>query len=495
MSNQKHTIILGGLFAHAPCDLKQRMRDAGALDGYTYNFLQSLYAHVDLSQKTFVTTIEDDDGKEIDVYTYAGNTIEVSYETLAEDLMCERKAHHAAKKLKDANLLSWKKGKNANIYHIHIYDQLIEEARANPDTPKIKRLLAVEPTPEQIESRKQEAIKDAGEADTAPDAHPTHVDHAPDAPQSENTENDTACDAPRQPVHTAPDAVILELIQEEPPPPTVTTPVTGRGGDFLNSQTPKTEPATTSLPAASPGPGLDDRKKNSLREKDNDESLFLNQPLNPVSHSTEDIAEHEQRNTPNHSHPVTNSKSPPSPAARDVVPNGYIADAIDFMIDEKTMNGPKKAKEPDPDEDFVRAFYEQPPAVVDYKDLRRAQNVRQMLIEKLTARGIDLPPLRLFKKIMEETKARVEQGEVRPKYLNFFLDTPTGKEIVDFCIDKLHHENRAQSDKEKTKALLQEMRQPRSSPGGKGSLSEGIESAKEPWLKEMLERVAASGRV
>ena len=244
-ANKKHVIILGSIFAHPPADLEARLEAKGIEHSDSHLLMHKLYAKVDLNKKVFVMTIEDDDGTMIDVYTYSGDTIEVAYATLAGKQMSVRQANYAAADLKEGKAVSWKKGKNANVYHIHIYDDLIKEARENPESPRIKRLLALEASQAELEDRAQAAIED---------------DEPTDAP-----------DASEQSAQDAQPASSLEVILEEAPPgPGTRTgiadpmPTEGEeGGDSENSQKSK-----NGVPAASPGPGIEE-SKNSLREKDN----------------------------------------------------------------------------------------------------------------------------------------------------------------------------------------------------------------------------------
>jgi len=161
MSNPKHTIILGKMWSHPPIDLEDRLARKGLGDVYSCNIMDKLFRRVEFRRQVFVKTITDEDGNAIDIYSYEGTTCEITIKKLAGTQMSPRQASRTISNLVKEGFLTTSKGDNANIYHIRIYDDLIEEFRAMEVVPaRLQKLFTLPVDLATHDTRAAEMISD-----------------------------------------------------------------------------------------------------------------------------------------------------------------------------------------------------------------------------------------------------------------------------------------------------------------------------------------------
>ena len=549
MSEQTHNPIIPHLlFAAHPPDLKAFLVEKGCFNKNTKIVMRELLDAVDRRETTRIHEVDPHAG----ITNYISANVIADESCLCLRLVQAALAELKEKKV--IEIIDRLEYKKIPRYKLNCYQPALDYLQANPDHPKCKVAQLV-PSPEQEESYRESLQNtyahaayptDVEYANTAGTyAHAAYIKEfknleAPGLTGSSNVTGDgpeTAAEnrgdlksSQRQkPVNAGCDflpVLVDEPVEEEPKDspkekpvaepqsvssPLAITPVSELAAEpdsqketestDAPSLPPKVPPAANlnvkgDLDAKVP-PETDEEAESPPRQED--------QPSNPERRHTSGPRDAEKArpapppidepNAPRPTHQRDQEKSEKPVAAPsgelDIVPNGHIGDYIDFMANEKSMNPRSKVKDPDPDEEFVRLFYEQPPVIVDYKDLRRAQKLKQNLIEKMQSRGIDLPPLRLFKKIMEETKQRTTQGKAPPKSLNYFHEHSDGEAIVDFCLDLHRGETKAKSEIERTSTYLNELKtgRPANPTTPKPSLRDKTANMQvEPWLKEMSER-------
>ena len=142
----------------------------------------------------------------------------------------------------------------------------------------------------------------------------------------------------------------------------------------------------------------------------------------------------------------------------DFVPNHHIGEAIDALVESKRINA---APTEDNIEAFVSILNPLAPAVTPWKEAQAASALKGLIEGKLSAAGIEMPPLLFFKRCVQEMEHRIDDGKIaaRPSNLNFFINAYTGKDIIEYCLDRLGRDNQANLMKAKTDARIQELKE------------------------------------
>ena len=145
----------------------------------------------------------------------------------------------------------------------------------------------------------------------------------------------------------------------------------------------------------------------------------------------------------------------------DVVPNqhlGEVNDLVEKLTQSKNMN----VSETDATiEDFITLFFPQPNVVSSLKHAESAAALKGHLEGRLSAAGIQMPPLLFFKKCLEDMDNRIADGKIdeRPVSLNYFMKHSVGKDIVEYCLDLAGSENKASESLRKTDERLDRIKE------------------------------------
>ena len=128
----------------------------------------------------------------------------------------------------------------------------------------------------------------------------------------------------------------------------------------------------------------------------------------------------------------------------------------DSLASEKRMNA---APTDESLEEFITTFNPQSRIVPTWKDVQVANTLKSHLEEILSAASIEMPPLRFFKHCIQEMENRIADDRIsQPVSLNFFINAISGKDIVEYCANKLKSQNQAVRSQKRTEVLLQERR-------------------------------------
>ena len=398
--NRRHTLIADDLFAHPPCNLDQRLDSAGCLNKHTYIIIQRLYAYVDLNKQAKVMTLDEGDTC-LDIYAYAGDTCEVAVPTLTRHgkLMCDRQAAYALAELKEAGIISARKGRNANSYHIHIYDQLIAEYKEAPDKPKLRKLLALEVSAAKLDAHQKSAI------DPAEDA--SYQDLNKEAPSLSSSEPDPVT---RQPENRGEGK---KNSQKE------------KRADPLseNSSSPPNQPSTQPPRTEQHTPPRRNPSAEQPRSKDSSSAADLDTvPNRWLQSATDRLANEKSMNTAQTDRPASLE------AYLQAFNEAFKPDAGGVIVNGK-----------------------------QHEDL---QELDRHLEKSIAQKGLEIPPLIFFKRCIEETQTRVANDTLKspPISIRFYLDTPSGSAILSECLKQRQAGKTAADDIAKTKAYLDDLK-------------------------------------
>ena len=451
MSDTPNVMLPFILFNASPDNLHEIMTEKGCHTMRNYAVMHAIISFVQLEITEHVHGFDFPIGK----------TISISYSGIALRAGCDRRtairainelsSNEVGLLVKEVSPVSGMHHES-NSYQIVFYTEAIDKIKKDPGLIQRKqKFLALASTQAAESARHQDA-------ETLPDD----------------------LKSPSNPEPNATKSPFLDLKKEEAPIPTglgtstgiaPTVPKGERRGDFSNSQ--RQEKFKTSetaqydfLPAAAPGPGPE---KNLAKEKDVSS-------LSENSSGSETQPAREPVKTPSRQQqkqlPARNSNSGNSSAKEvqesDVVPNGYIGQAIDQLMPGVQMNRDKDASESSqgPLDEYILALNPDTPVISTWKYHDVAVRLQNRIETALEQANISIPPMRFFKEYcIKEMEHRIAQGELdtRPTSLNFFLSAHTGKAIVDLCLERLSLSNKAAINKEKTQAFLDEQKAARQS--------------------------------
>ena len=397
-------------FSHPPIHLTESLEERGCLCPRNFSVMNVLFQMINFNSVRIVNGHP----------YYAGDTCVLSREGIGKRCgMAGRTAYDALEELKAAGLIIQKRLKNScSRYHITLYDEALDYLRENPSHPMTETTL-----PQWSESEIKAIQEKASETADAESASPS------DAPLADS-------------------ASIQEEEKERAPVPTVLGSSTGIAESMPTVETSKD------------GGGLKSPKAETQEERPEEkakESLKGDTPELPFSLSDKSSSP----STDPSSAPVQPKKSPPAgddvdlkvcppPAALDVVPNGYVEQAIDTLIPSKRMNAAPSVENL---EDFMTAFDPDAPAVSTWKHAEVASKLSRHLGELLASAGVSMPPLLFFKKhCVPRMEDLIREGTIqsRPQSLNFFLTAVTGKQLVSDCLSKLRSVDQSAASIERT---------------------------------------------
>ena len=152
---------------------------------------------------------------------------------------------------------------------------------------------------------------------------------------------------------------------------------------------------------------------------------------------------------------VRSKGSSPAPSGgADFVPNGYIERAIDEIASSKRIGADRDGRLLD---EYMLVFNPKNRLIPSYKEQESLSRLVDWIERRLAEvmGEVSVPPLSFFKRCLKETEVRGEE----PHSFNFFLKTPVGRDIMDYCLKQLQAERNKNSEMEKTEAYLTGLRQ------------------------------------
>ena len=146
----------------------------------------------------------------------------------------------------------------------------------------------------------------------------------------------------------------------------------------------------------------------------------------------------------------------------DIVPNRDIGKVVDQGVEKVSSLHPNSEERTNLVEQFLIAANPlRRNVIVEGKDYEAVRKVEVAIENALESVGVEMSPLKFFKRCMKEANHRHEMGENEeaPKGVAFFTDTNWGKEVIKYCAKQVKSEVARENNLEKTSAYLDSIRE------------------------------------